>query len=52
MHCDAYGTPAGSTGLIGQIPLEELVLIVDPKTGEVRVFSEDGPRAFLLRVAA
>jgi clan AA aspartic protease len=52
MLCDAYVTPAGTTPLIGQIPLEMLDLIVDPNTREVRVFSEDGPRAFLLRVAA
>ena len=30
----------------------QLDLIVDPGTREVRVRSEDGPRAFLLRVAA
>jgi clan AA aspartic protease len=52
MHCDAYVTPAGSTPLIGQIPLEELDLIVDPNTRQLRVFSEDGPRTYLLRVAA
>lgn len=52
MNCDAYVTPAGSTPLIGQIPLEFLDLVVDPNTREARVFSEDGPRAFLLRVAA
>ena len=52
MLCDAYVTPAGTTPLIGQIPLEMLDLIVDPGTREVRVRSEDGPRAFLLRVAA
>jgi len=38
--------------LIGQIPLEYLDLIVDPGTREVRVRSEEGPRAFLLRAAA
>jgi clan AA aspartic protease len=52
MPCAAYVTPAGTTPLIGQIPLEYLDLVVDPNTREVRVFSEDGPRAFLLRVAA
>jgi clan AA aspartic protease len=52
MACDAYVTPAGTTPLIGQIPLEYLDLIVDPATRELRVFSEDGPRAHLLRVAA
>jgi hypothetical protein len=29
-----------------------LGLIVDPGSQEVRVRSEDGPRAFLLRIAA
>jgi hypothetical protein len=52
MHCDAYVTPAGSTPLIGQIPLEELDLIVDPGTREVRVRSEDGPMGWVLRIAA
>jgi clan AA aspartic protease len=52
MPCDAYVTPAGTTALIGQIPLEYLDLVVDPNTRDVRVFSEEGPRAFLLRVAA
>jgi clan AA aspartic protease len=52
MTCTAYVTPAGTTPLIGQIPLEYLDLVVDPNTREVRVFSEDGPRAFLLRAAA
>lgn len=52
MFCDAYVTPAGTMPLIGQIPLEFLDLIVDPGTREVRVRSEDGPRAFLLRAAA
>jgi clan AA aspartic protease len=52
MMCDAYVTPSGSTPLIGQIPLEYLDLIVDPGTREVRVRSEEGPRAFLLRAAA
>ena|SRR5687768_13741891 len=35
--CDAYVTPAGTQVLIGQIPLEALDLIVDPKNREVRV---------------
>jgi clan AA aspartic protease len=52
MLCDAYVTAAGSTPLIGQIPLEYLDLIVDPNTRQLRVFSENGPRAHLLRVAA
>jgi clan AA aspartic protease len=52
MLCTAYVTPAGTTPLIGQIPLEYLDLVVDPNTREVRVFSQNGPRSFLLRVAA
>ena len=52
MTCDAFVTPAGTTPLIGQIPLEDLDLIVDPGTREARVRSEDGPRAFLLSAAA
>ena len=52
MTCDALVIPTGTTPLIGQIPLEGLDLIVDPGTREVRVYSEDGPRDFLLRVAA
>jgi clan AA aspartic protease len=52
MTCDAFVTPAGTTPLIGQIPLEGLDLIVDPGTREVRVASEDGPRSYLLRLAA
>lgn len=52
MSCDAYVTPAGTTPLIGQIPLEELDLIVDPGTREIRVRSEAGPEAKLFLVAA
>jgi hypothetical protein len=52
MTIDAYVTPAGTAPLIGQIPLEALDLIVDPVSREVRVRSKDGPKAFLLRVAA
>lgn len=37
MGCDALVLPEGATPLIGQIPLEGLDLIVDPKTREVRV---------------
>lgn len=37
MTCDALVLPAGATALIGQIPLEGLDLIVDPKSREVRV---------------
>jgi clan AA aspartic protease len=52
MTCDAFVTPSGTTPLIGQIPLEDLDLIVDPGTREIRVRSEEGPRALLLHVAA
>ena len=52
MTTDAHVTPAGTMPLIGQIPLEALDLIVDPVSREVRVRSEEGPKAFLLRVAA
>jgi clan AA aspartic protease len=52
MICDALVTPAGTTALIGQIPLEELDLIVDPGSREARVRSPDGPPAWLLRLAA
>jgi clan AA aspartic protease len=52
MFCDAYVTPAGSTPLIGQIPLEMLDLIVDPGSREVRVRLESGPEGKLLRAAA
>ena len=37
MQCDALIGPAGTEALIGQIPLEGLDLLVDPKTREVRV---------------
>jgi hypothetical protein len=33
----ALVVPAGSTALIGQIPLEALDLVVDPKSRDVRV---------------
>ena len=52
MTCDAFVTPAGTTPLIGQIPLEGLDLIVDPGTREVRVRLESGPESYLLRAAA
>lgn len=35
MTCDAYVTPAGNTPLIGQIPLEGLDLVVNPKSREI-----------------
>jgi clan AA aspartic protease len=45
--------PAGSTALIGQIPLEEMDFVVDPKSRELRPnpASPDAPVLDLLRVA-
>ena len=40
MVCDALIESAGTPALIGQIPLEGLDLLVDPKTREVRVNPE------------
>ena len=37
MTCDAFVLPVGATPLIGQIQLEMLDLVVDPRAGEVRV---------------
>jgi clan AA aspartic protease len=37
MTCDALVMPEGTPALIGQIPLEGLDLVVDPKSREVRV---------------
>jgi clan AA aspartic protease len=45
MTCDALVVPEGTTPLIGQIPLEGLDLVVDPKSREVAVnpLSPDAP---------
>jgi clan AA aspartic protease len=53
MVCDALVEAVGSTPLIGQIPLEGLDLLVDPKTREARVnpASPDLPMLDLLHVA-
>ena len=53
MTCDALVQAEGTTPLIGQIPLEGLDLIVDPKTLDVLVnpASPDIPLMELLRVA-
>ena len=53
MTCDALVEKAGTTALIGQIPLEELDLIVDPKSRELRVnpASPDMPLLDLLTAA-
>ena len=52
MTCGALVLPTGSTPLIGQLQLEELDLIVDAKSREVRVnpASPDMPLLDLLRV--
>ena len=44
---NALVADAGTTPLVGQLPLEELDLIVDPKSGELRV-NPDSPDAPLL----
>lgn len=53
MTCDALVAPEGSTPLIGQIALEALDLVVDPKSREVRVnpASPDSPLLDLLRAS-
>jgi len=53
MTCDALVLPIGATPLIGQIPLEGLDLIVDPKSREVHVnpASPDLPLMDLMAVA-
>jgi predicted aspartyl protease len=53
MSCDALASPEGMTPLIGQIPLEGLDLIVDPRSQEVRTnpAHPDGPLFFALRAA-
>ena len=45
MLTSAHVMPAGTTPLVGQIPLEELDLVVDPKRQELRPNPEhpDGP---------
>ena len=50
MHCDALVEAAGTTPLIGQIPLEALDLVVDPRTRDVTVnpASPDMPMMDLL----
>ena len=53
MVCDAFVLPVGSTPLIGQIQLEMLDLVVDPKSRDVTVnpASPDVPLLDLLHVA-
>ena len=53
MSCDALGEAEGTTPLIGQIPLEALDLVVNPKTGDLMPDPEspDAPLLDILRVA-
>jgi clan AA aspartic protease len=53
MSGDAFVLPAGSTPLIGQIELERLDLVVNPKSRELmpNPAHPDGPLLDLLRVA-
>jgi clan AA aspartic protease len=53
MFADALVGAAGTTPLIGQIPLEELDLLVDPKSRELKVnpASPDAPLLDALRAA-
>ena len=48
--CEALVLPVGATALIGQIPLEALDLVVDPRSREVRInpMSPDAPLLDLL----
>jgi len=51
--CEAVVLPVGATALIGQIPLEALDLVVDPKSRDVTVnpASPDMPLLDLLRAS-
>ncbi|HVV49442.1 MAG TPA: clan AA aspartic protease [Polyangia bacterium] len=53
MSCDALAAPEGTTPLIGQIPLEGLDLVVDPRSREIRTNPEhpDGPLYYARRAA-
>jgi len=50
MICDALRLPAGTTPLVGQIPLERLDLVVEAKTHDLRAnpAHPDGPLLDLL----
>lgn len=54
MTCDAVLEAAGTTALIGQIPLEALDLVIDPKSRDLTVnpASPDMPLLDLLRVSS
>ena len=47
----AFVMPTGTTPLIGQIPLEELDLVVEPRDQSLRVKHPDGPRGYILSAA-
>jgi clan AA aspartic protease len=53
MSCDVRAAPEGTTPLIGQIPLEGLDLVVDPRSREARPNPErpDGPLYYARRAA-
>jgi len=53
MSCDALVMPVGSTPLIGQLQLEALDLIVDPKSRDLTVnrASPDMPTLDMLRAS-
>ena len=53
MGCDALAAPEGTTALIGQIPLEALDLVVDPRSRDLRTnpAHPDGPLMYALRAA-
>jgi len=52
MTCDALVGPEGSTPLIGQIQLEALDLVVDPKSRDLRVNPESPDMPLLDLLAA
>ena len=54
MPIDAFTLPAGTTALVGQIPLEALDLVVDPRRQELRPnpAHPDGPIVKALRAEA
>jgi clan AA aspartic protease len=53
MSCDALAAPEGTMPLIGQIPLEALDLVVDPRSRDLRTNPEhpDGPVMYAVRAA-
>ncbi len=53
MNCDALAAPEGTSALIGQIPLEALDLVVDPRSRDLRTnpAHPDGPLMYALRAA-